>query len=162
MSERLIAVFLGAVAIAAIAAGCGGGSDTSSSTAVAGGGEGDSSLSKAAFIQRGDALCAKNNTAMAKQANELTPGNGGKNITPQEAEDELVTDVFAPGIGRQAEDISSLGAPAGEEDEVEAIVAAIEAGAKEAEQDPSSFGSGAFSEASELARAYGFKVCGGE
>jgi hypothetical protein len=158
MGKRLIAAFLGVVVVAAIVAGCGGSSSDSSSTATSSG-EGSSSLSKAGFVKQGDALCSKNNTVIAKEAEKFTPGAGAN---AGAAEEELVRGVFAPGIDRQAEEISSLGAPSGEEAEVEAIAEAIEAGAQRAEENPSSFGKGAFAEASELARAYGFKVCGGE
>jgi hypothetical protein len=159
MSKRLIAAFLGAVVTAAIVAGCGGGGSSSSSTAASGGGESSSSPAKAEFIKQADALCSKNNTVMAKEAEKFTPAASAK---AGAAEEELVGKVFASGIGRQAEEIRSLAAPSGEAAEVEAIAEAIEAGAKKAEENPSSFGQGAFAEASELARAYGFVVCGGE
>lgn len=152
MSRRLVTAFLGAFVVAAIAVGCGGG-DSSSSTG------GGSASSKAAFVKQGDALCAKNNTAIAKEAESFTPGAGAK---PAEVEDELVTEVYAPGVGRQANEIGGLTAPEGEEAEVEAIIEALEAGAAQAEEDPSSFGNGAFAESTKLARAYGFEVCGGE
>ena len=57
--------------------------------------------------------------------------------------------------------------PRGEEEAVEAIVEAVEAGAEEGEDDPSSFlvesgNEGPFDEANQLAGEFGLKVCGGE
>ena len=51
----------------------------------------------------------------------------------------MISEVVAPAIGEQAEAISELGAPSGEEEAVEAIVEAVESGAEEAEENPSSF-----------------------
>lgn len=161
MGKRWIGVFLVVAMIAGLIAGCGG-SDSSSTAATDGGsstGDGGSTLSKAEFIKQADALCAKNNTTMAKEAETFTPSSGAK---PAEVEEELVTEIYAPGIGNQAEEIASLGAPSGDEEEVEAIVEAIEAGTETAEEDPSTFAQGAFAESTKLARAYGFEVCGGE
>ena len=76
----------------------------------------------------------------------------------------MVSQVVAPAIQRQAEEIDALGAPSGDEEEVEAIVEALEAGAEEAEEDPGTIvegkTSGPFAEANKLAGEYGFKVCG--
>ena len=55
-------------------------------------------------------------------------------------------------------------APSGEEDKVEAIVDALEAGAEELEDDPGSLldgkGTGPLDKANELASEFGFKECG--
>ncbi|MBA3864939.1 MAG: hypothetical protein H0X42_01105 [Solirubrobacterales bacterium] len=163
LSKRLIAMLAGVVAIAVIAAGCG----SSSSSDSTGGGEesSSSSLTKAEFIKAGDAICLESNEALEGEANEFAEENGidiGKPTTEQQ--EEVVSEVVAPAIREQAEGISELGAPSGEEEEVEAIVDAVENGAEEAEEEPSSLveaeGGGPFAEANELANAYGFKVCG--
>jgi hypothetical protein len=78
----------------------------------------------------------------------------------------VVSEVVAPAIREQAEAIDELGAPKGEEEAVEEIVAAVEAGAEEAEEEPGVLvaeeGRGPFDEANELADEFGLKVCGGE
>ncbi len=161
MSKRLIAVLAGIVAIAVIAAGCGSSSSGSTSS------ESSSSLTKAEFIKAADAVCEKGNESITGEAEEFAEENNIDTEKPTTAEqEEVVSEVVGPAIRQQAEDISALGAPSGEEAEVEAIVEAVEAGAEEAEEDPGSLvegeGGGPFAEANKLAKAYGLKVCGGE
>jgi maltose-binding protein MalE len=162
LSKRLITTLAGVVAIAVIAAGCGSSSDDSSSSSDEG-----ASLSKAEFIKEGDAICEKGNQSIESEAEEFAEENGIDVEKPTTAEqEEVVSDVVGPGIATEAEEIGALGAPSGEEAEVEAIVAAVEAGAEEAEENPSSIveveGGGPFAEANKLANNYGFKICGGE
>lgn len=168
MSKRLIALLLGVLAIALVA-GCGSsgddtssaGSETSESNASG------SSLTKAEFIKQADAICEEGNKAVNAEAEEFAEENEIDIEKPTTAQqEEVVSDVVAPAIHEQAEKIDELGAPSGEEDEVAAIVAAVESGADEAEATPDVIvagkGAGPFEEANELAGAYGLKVCGGE
>jgi len=76
----------------------------------------------------------------------------------------VITDVVAPGVRQQVEEIAELSAPSGDEAEVEAIVEAVESGADELESDPKLLLEGAnpLGEGSKLARAYGLKECGEE
>lgn len=164
MSKRLIAAFFGVLAIAVVGAGCGS-SDSSSSS---GGDESSTSaLTKAEFIKAADAICEEGNEAIEGEAEEFAEENEIDTEKPTEAQqEEVISDVVAPAIRAQAEGISSLGAPSGEEESVEAIVEAVEAGADEAEEEPgvllSEEGGGPFDEANELADEFGLKVCGGE
>jgi hypothetical protein len=164
MGKGLFASLVAVAAMIVVCAGCGGGDNGGSTTAATA----TASPTKAAFIKKADALCAKGNTRInleiEKFAAESKSGTAGSARAQEEA---MLSQVLAPGIGRQADEIASLSAPKGDEEEIEAIVGAIEAGAAKGEKDPSSITvleskPGAFSEASKLARAYGLQVCGGE
>ncbi len=156
MSKRLIAMLAGVVAVAIVAAGCGSSSDTSETTAA---------LNKAEFIKQGDAICTKGNKAIETEANEFAEENNVNTEKPTKAQqEEVITEVVAPGVRKQGEEIAALGAPSGDEAEVEAIVTAVEGGAEELEENPSLLieGKNPLAKGSKLADSYGFKVCGEE
>jgi len=157
LSKRLIAVLGGALAIALIAAGCGSSSDESST----------SSLTKAQFIAKADAICTKGNKEIETESEAYAEENGiDLEKEPADAQkEELVTEVIAPGVLKQGEEIGAIGAPSGEEGQVNEIVEAVETAAAETEEDPSAVingSSGPFTKANKLAKDYGLKVCGEE
>ena len=157
MSKRLIAMLVSVMAIAIVAAGCGSSSSDSTETTAA--------LSKAEFIKQGDAICTKGNQAIETEANEFAEENNVDTEKPTDAQqEEVITEVVAPAVRKQGEEISELGAPSGDEAEVEAIVAAVEGGADELEEDPKLLieGKNPLAKGSKLADSYGFKVCGEE
>jgi maltose-binding protein MalE len=163
--KRLIVPLFAVLAIGVVAAGCGSSDDSTGSTE--GGETSTASITKAELIKKGDAICTAGNEAIEEQAEEFAEENGIDIEKPTtEQQEEVVAEVVAPEIKVQAEEISALGAPSGEEEEVEAIVDAVESAAGEAEEDPSVLvegeGNGPFTEANELATDYGFKVCGEE
>lgn len=160
MSKRLIALLVGVLAIAALAAGCGSGDDSTDTEAV------DVTITKDQLIAQGDKICEKGNQRLEDEADEYAKENDvdTSNPTEEQQEDVIVT-VVGPALQSQADEIDALGAPEGEEDEVDAIVEALEAGAQELEDDPGSLlksGAEPLGEASKLASEFGFKVCGQE
>jgi hypothetical protein len=164
VSKRIIAMLVGALAIAVIA-GCGGGSDSSSTSgeSTSSGDGGGSSISKAEFIKKADAICAKGSETANEEAEEFAEDNNvdTENPTPEQLE-EVVSDVVAPNIQIEAEEIAALGAPQGDEAEVEAIVNSVEEAVSALEGDPSKVGEGEspLAEATKLAKSYGLKNCG--
>ena len=75
--------------------------------------------------------------------------------------EEAIAEVLAPSLGKQAEELDTLGAPKGDEQKVEEIVVSVEDAAGEIEDDQSlAFKEGTVKKANQLAKAYGFKVCG--
>jgi hypothetical protein len=163
LSKRLIALLFGVLAVALVA-GCGGGGDDTSSGGDSS--ESTSSLTKPEFIKQADTICEKGNESIAAEAEEFAEENDIDIEKPTTAQqEEVVSDVIAPAIHEQAEKIDDLGAPSGEEDEVTAIVEAVENGADEAEASPDTIvegDEGPFEEANELATKFGLKVCGSE
>ncbi len=151
MSKGLIALFAGVLLIALVA-GCGSSSDSSS-------------LTKAEFIKQADAICTKGEKAIETGAEKFAEENNVNTEKPTKAQkEEVITQVVAPSIRKQGEEISELGAPSGDEDKVEAIVDSVEEGADELESKPAQLfeGKNPLAAGSKLAKEYGLKVCGEE
>ena len=186
MSKRgAILPIAGALAIALILVGCGGNggdsttaSDASTSSAASttspgtdsttspSGDSTTSSLSKAEFIKKADAICAsgaKRTQSEYAAYVEEKKISGKKEPTPAQYA-EVSEDIQVPAFKRQTEEIRALGAPAGEEDKVTALLDAVDAGIEKLEEaDPKEAlesSSSMFAEADKLAGAYGLKVCG--
>lgn len=137
-----------------LAAGCGSGGEDSTA----------SPLTKAQFVKQADAICDKRekekNVAILAYVEE-------KNLNParklsQEDQETVVKDLGAPPLAAMIEELDALGAPSGDEEQVDAIVEAFEVALEEAEADPASVvpGSDPFDEADELAGKYGLEECG--
>jgi predicted small secreted protein len=157
VSKPFIAVLAALAAISMIAAGCGGGDDSSS--------EG-SSITKAQFVKQADAICEKGNKETEAEFEEFAEEEGlGENKQPSKAQQEkAITDIVAPGVQKQIEEIDGLGAPEGDEKQVEAIVTSVEEGVEEIEENPGSLteGKNPLAKGSKLAKEYGLKACGEE
>jgi len=160
LSKGILASALTAILIAAIAAGCGSGDDDSSG----GGDETVVVLSKAEFIEQGDEICSEATERSEEEAEEFAEENDFdlEKATKEELE-EAISDVLVPSLNQQVEELAALGAPEGDEEQVEAIITSLEEATAEVEDDPSVvFEANALKEPSQLAEAYGFKVCGEE
>lgn len=167
MSKRAILLFAGVLAIAAVAAGCGGSDDDSTNAGTGGSTNSDSTtaaLTKAEFIKKGDAICEKENESIEGEADDFAKENNIDTSKPtQKQKEEVIVAVIVPSLHAQSEEIAELGAPSGDEEKVEAIIVALEDGTAEVEDDPSLVFEGEpLKEASRLAKAYGFEVCGEE
>jgi hypothetical protein len=150
-----IASIVGAIALVLIASGCGGSDSETTSTR----------LTKAEFIQKGDTICQEaDGRRLAALAPYITKAKEGKGLPPKATQEELVVTLVLPPFKQEAEELDQLEAPKGDEQEVQALIAAIEAGIRKGEADPSGFlakgGSSKFGEAEELGRKYGFQHCG--
>lgn len=153
VNKGLIALLSGVVVATLAVAGCGGGDDEVTV----------SSLTKAEFIKKADAACKKSEDRI--QADFAAYATKHKDITkPTEADyAELIDVVLVPNVEQEAEDIRSLGAPSGDEDQVEAMLDALEESIEKAEDEPKvliSDSTKIFGESSKLAKDYGLKVCG--
>jgi hypothetical protein len=159
LSKRLIVLLAGVMAIAIVAAGCGSSSDDSTDAVVG--------LTKTEFIKQGDAICKKGSAALSKEAEEFADENDVDISKPtEEQQEEVIETVVGPALQAQADELGELGAPAGEEDKVSAILDALEAGAEELEDNPAALlksnGKRPLDKANELAGEFGFKECGQE
>lgn len=155
MNKALLAAIAALAAVAALVAGCGGGDSTTDETVT---------LTKTEFIKQGDAICKKGNDQSEKEAEEYAEEN---DFTLEKASKEQIEDavkaVLVPNLNRQAEELDQLGAPEGDEDQVEEIIVSLEGAADEIEDEPSAVFEGeVLKEPTKLAKAYGFKVCGEE
>jgi len=155
LNKALLAAVAVLVALAALVAGCGGGGDTTDETVT---------LTKAEFIKQGDAICKEANEENEAEAEEFAEENGFTlEKASKEQLEEAVGEVLVPSLNRQTEELDALGAPEGDEDEVEAIIVSVEDAADEIEDDPGLvFEEKTLEKPNKLAKAYGFKVCGEE
>lgn len=157
--RKLLTAAVAAAALVMLVAGCGGGDETTDETS----GE-TVTLTKAEFIKQGDAICKKANDQSEEEAEEFAEEN---DFTLESASDEqleeAVAEVLVPNLKQQAEEINALGAPEGDEEQVEEITVSLEGAAEEIGDDPKIiFDEEVLEEPGELAEDYGFKVCGAE
>jgi hypothetical protein len=153
VSKRFVALLAALAALALVVAGCGGGGDST---------EG-SSLTKAELIKQGDAICKKGEETLEEEANEFAKENGIDTSKPTKAQqEEVIEQVVAPALRKQAEELRELGTPSGEEDAVEEIFDTLEEGTEELEEEPGKLleGNNPVEKAGNLAQKYGFKECG--
>jgi hypothetical protein len=137
-------------ALVLLVGGCGGGDDSTTA-----------SLTKAQFVQKGNALCKEREQerveAVQSEIKTLKPG-GSFSDAEQTA---LVVDVMVPNYEKVIANVGSLGAPEGDEAEVEEILAAMEKGLKDLKADPEEaiFTTAMLGDANELAVKYGLSNC---
>jgi hypothetical protein len=153
--KSLVVALAAFVAVGMIVAGCGGGGDSSSDS---------SSLTKAEFLKQGNAVCAKGNKEIQEGFEEFEKENGLQNKQPTKAQlKEAIETIVLPAVSKQVEGIEPLGAPSGEEAEVETITDAAGEAVEKGEEDPAALTSekaDPFAEANELANKYGLVKCG--
>jgi hypothetical protein len=143
-------VALAAVATVAVAAGCGGD-------------DGDG-LSKAAFLQQGNAICTEGSNqlqaAFVAFANEkgLRPGQSPS----RDQAAEFLATVALPGLQSQVDALRGLEPPAADEEEVDRLLTTTQELLDEAEADPRAFArrDDSFAPANRLAIRYGLNACG--
>jgi maltose-binding protein MalE len=160
LNRKIISIALVAFVVLVATAGCGSSSDSSADST--------SSLTKAALIKQGDAICKKGDDGIATALQAFL---AKKHLSPEKPmtpalEKEALNTVALPSLQKQAEEIAALGAPSGDEAEVSAIVEGLETAVKEGEEDPLSLNApsgkarNSLVEVNKLAQEYGFKVCG--
>jgi len=143
--------FLAVMAVLAAAllafAGCGGGDETTT-------------LTKAEFTKQANAGCKEHSKEreelFKKVSNELDPSE----VTRADQED-LISEVLLPPFEKDVENLKSLGAPEGDEKQVEAIIEAMENSIKKVEAKPlvALRSTSQFTEARALAVKYGLDDC---
>jgi hypothetical protein len=112
---RWIGGLVVAVLVLGIGIGCGGGSD-----------ETDSSVTKVQFVKKANAICAdfskKRAAAAEKEFNSKLANAGRLNSELKELGEKLVKESLIPLLQEQQDELESLGAPAGDEEKVEAMM----------------------------------------
>ncbi|HKP88601.1 MAG TPA: hypothetical protein VJT75_01385 [Thermoleophilaceae bacterium] len=157
ISKRLLSILLLALGLALTAASCGDDDNKSDDS-------GSSSISKAEFVKKGNAICAKGNKEIDAQGEKMF---GDQKQKPSDADlKKFSEEVLIPSVQKQVDGLRALGAPAGDEDEVNAILDAAQQGIDEGKKDPLALtqdnGDDPFQEANKLAREYGLTVCGSD
>jgi hypothetical protein len=143
------------MAVGFCVAGCGSsGSSTSTETTAA--------ISKAEFLAKGNAVCAKGEKTQEAEVNAFIKKHGLENKKPTKAQEaELVEAVFAPNIQSQIDGVKALGAPSGEEQQVSAALELSQQALEDVEANPAMvFGSkDPFAAAGKQLHALGLKKC---
>jgi hypothetical protein len=147
----LVAVLVIGVCVA----GCGSSSSTTTETTA--------SISKAEFVKQGNAICAKGNKAQEAETNAYAKKHGLKeNKEPTKAQQtEIVETVFVPNIQSQIDAVKALGAPSGEEQQVNAALETSQQTLNKAKANPALFfgNENLFAAAGKQLHALGLKEC---
>jgi hypothetical protein len=154
---RVFWLFIIGVFAALIVAGCGGSSDSST-----GGGDG-SSLSKAAFIKKAEAVCEKavfkRNTTM--EAAYQRESGGSEERLDKATEEKVVLETIVPPMEALAKELDRLGAETGNSSQVEPVVTQLEEANAQVKKSPA----GALAvkdpyvQVKEAAHSYGLTAC---
>lgn len=120
-----------AMAFAVFVSACGG-NDDSTSASAAGESDGNSSLSKAEYIKRAAAACASERENSFAQIAAYTEKHRSDGLSEAVLAKKAVKAVLLSIIAAELDDLRKLGAPAGDEQKVEAMLAAEQAALDEA------------------------------
>ncbi len=139
---------------AVVVAGCGSSSSTTTTTTAA--------ISKAEFVVKGNAICAAGEKAQEARFEAFGKSHGLKNMEPTKAQKtELVETVFVPNVQHQINAVKALGAPSGEEQQVEEALETSQQALEKAEANPELFFAkqSPFREAGQQLHAVGLTKC---
>jgi len=147
--------FLAAIVAIAIV-GCGE-SDDSGVTVETG------ALAKSQFIKQADKICEKELAIFERKIAAFLKENEGEppQDSPKRAADALEA-IIAPSFERQIEEVSDLGAPEGDEEQISSILISMQEALDRGRSDPLKFvnSKDPFASARKQAKEYGFQTCG--
>lgn len=146
---RALGGILAALALTLAVAGCGGGDDDTTA-----------SLTPAQFKKQANAICNEQTEKRNQEIREAIQGLPKEKLLPKKDREELVLQTL-PKYAETPEKLRALGAPEGDEEEVEAIAKAMEEATRKVEADPAQalVSTQQFFEASKLAAEYGLEAC---
>ena len=120
----------------------------------------DEAITRPEFLREADLICHSTEARIEAAADDIVTAPG----EPDPAEVERVArSIVIPALETEVRAIRALGAPEGDERQVDAILAATERGIRAIERDPRNLLDGAPRElrrAGQLARGYGSEQCG--
>jgi hypothetical protein len=157
MRRRMICglTLTAALIVGVCVAGCG---SSSSSTTT----ETTAAIGKAEFVAKGNAVCVKGEKAQEAEVNAFVKKHSLENKKPSKAQEaELVETVFAPSIQSQIDGVKALGAPSGEEQQVESALELSQQALERVEANPElAFGKqNPFAAAGKQLHALGLEKC---
>jgi hypothetical protein len=145
---------LAALIVGVCVAGCGSSSSTTNETTAA--------ITKAEFVAKGNAVCVKGEKAQEAEINAYIKKNGLENKKPSKAQEaELVETVLVPNVQGQIDGVKALGAPSGEEQQVNSALELSQQALDKVEANPElAFGKeNVFAAAGKQLHAVGLKKC---
>jgi hypothetical protein len=132
MIARLTGLLAATAAIAILAVGCGSGSNSDRSGSTGTGAEGKaiktSSLSKDQFIKQASALCGQERKGILAETEAYLTEQSAQGVSRPVLFADAAKAVLMPAVEIRIAGIRKLGAPAGDEGEVEEMLAGQEAG----------------------------------
>lgn len=149
------------VAAALIAAGCGGSGDATAGEDVADSVATNSDLTRAELIDRGDKICAETDKAQEAELKAFLEKHPNSQSN-QKGRARLVREAGLPPLRTELEELAALGAPPGDEKQIEGMLEALENAIERGEEDPGSLlrdEDNLFVAVERLARKYGFGAC---
>jgi hypothetical protein len=145
-----------ALAALSLTAGCGSGDSGEISVETG-------SLSKAEFIKKADAICeATKNKFSAKYGALLEKhGIGGSKAEEEALIGDIVEQALLPNYEKGIEEISALGAPRSDEEQIASFLNTTQQRLDEIREDPAELSKTPepFTKAEKIARSYGFEGC---
>ena len=143
------ASWLLAVTLAAglVAAGCGGSDDNDTSTAA--------SLTKPEWIAKADSICKQG----AQEINQAASQQFGNQKPTEDQVQQFTKSNLLPKIQSEVDSIRALGAPSGDEHQVNKLLDTVQADIDKAKS-ANTIENSAFADGNALANQYGLKVCG--
>ena len=154
-----------AVALTAAVGGCGGGDDGSADSAdktTRDTTEASSSPTKAQFVEQASAICTRvKKEGLSAMVTYVKQRQGNAGQSKVELLAEAFQAAFLPKVQGQIDEIRALGVPEGDEEEVEAFLAAMQEGVDTAGEGstPSPQLGKSFKRSGQLARDYGLEAC---
>lgn len=127
-----------------------------------GGAESTTALTKAQFLVKANAICKKAYREINQTYGKFSHAN--ENTTTEAKRNQEAERIVPPALNKVVRELRALGAPSGEEERVDKILATWEEGIEEGEKDPIALrgieGKFAFEKAYEGLWGYGLTGCG--
>jgi hypothetical protein len=148
-------LLVSALVAASWVAGCGSSNSTTETTAT---------LSKAEFLEKGNAICANGEKAQESGVNAYVEEHGLANRNPSPAQEAaMVENIIVPNIQGQINGVKALAEPASLEGQVEEAVELAEKGVEEIEAEPAmalgNSGPNPFAAAGKVLHSMGLTQC---
>ncbi len=160
VTVRSTTIALAGAALALAAAGCGGGSKSTSTSAAAstpaastGATAPASTLTKAQFVAKANAICNSTNGQLTATALKLA-----SHPSPAEAA-HIISGTFIPQIKAQFGQIAALGVPAGGQATVAQMDRLLAGDIARIEKNPALAGPAAFHDLAKVVHGYGLTAC---
>lgn len=144
---------MAALIVGVCVAGCGSSSTSTETTAT---------ITKAEFVAKGNAVCVKGEKAQEAEINAYVKKHGLEKQKPTKAQNaEIVETILVPNVQSQIDGVKALGAPSGEEQQVDSALELSQQTLEKVEADPElAFGKeNVFAAAGKQLHALGLKEC---
>jgi hypothetical protein len=154
MLKRYLIASVAAVLVLGMAA-CGDDDDESASASK----KNPDVIVKADFIQAANAACEQRSKEIQAKAQKIVAKYSGQPDSPK-ARKEVIEQAVAPGFEAEARDLRALEPPAGDEEQIDELITAIEEMVARTRKDLAEGRNYPYRKTENLAAAYGLPACG--